>query len=180
MRTVEEIAHMAIAGEVDPRPARAHAVSRLALRHRVEGAGRTPLVCAAFHCAARPAAASEAIHARVRAPVLHGAVVRTALVTVGCVGVQGLRIERRACVVAKGEAEATWSRRYARRSLARLANTTPCFTADTVRAGPSDLPLFRGSSNWNLARNSSGDYIASTALRWLTSGRRSWSGCLRS
>ena len=117
VRTVEEIAHMAIAGEVDPRPARAHAVSRLALRHRVEGAGRTPLVCAAFHCAARPAAASEAIHARVRAPVLHAAVVRTALVTVGCVGVQGLRIERRACVVAKGEAEATWSRRYAGRSL---------------------------------------------------------------
>ena len=117
MRTVEEIAHMAIAGEVDPRPARAHAVSRLALRHRVEGAGRTPLVCAAFHCAARPAAASEAIRARVRAPVLHAAVVRTALVTAGCVGVQGLRLERRACVVAKREAEATWSRRYPSRSL---------------------------------------------------------------
>ena len=145
VRTVEEIAHMAIAGEVDPRPARAHAVSRLALRHRVEGAGRTPLVCAAFHCAARPAAASEAIHARVRAPVLHAAVVRTALVTVGCVGVQGLRIERRACVVAKGEAEATWSRRYARRSLAVLANTTPCLhrvkqAATSSRRAPARAP----------------------------------------
>ena len=116
VRTVEEIAHMAIAGEVDPRPARAHAVSRLALRHRVEGAGRTPLVCAAFHCAARPAAASEAIHARVRTQVLDAAVVRTALVTVGSVRVQGLRKLRRACVVAKGEAEPTWSRRYAGRS----------------------------------------------------------------
>ena len=117
VRTVEEIAHVAIADEVDPRPARAHAVSRLALRHRVEGARRTPLVCAACHCAAGPAAASEAIHARVRAPVLHVAVVRTALVTVGCVGVQGLRLERRGCVIAKGEAEATWSRRRVRRAV---------------------------------------------------------------
>ena len=105
-RTVEKIAHMAIADEVEPRPARAHAVACLALRHCVEGAGRTPLVCAACHCAAGPAAASKAIHARVRGV----AAMRTALVAVGCVGVQGLRLEGRACVVAKGETEPTWRR----------------------------------------------------------------------
>ena len=105
-RTVEKIAHMAIADEVEPRPARAHAVACLALRHCVEGAGRTPLVCAACHCAAGPAAASKAIHARVRGV----AATRTALVAVGRVGVQGLRLEGRACVVAKGETEPTWRR----------------------------------------------------------------------
>ena len=104
--TVEKIAHMAIADEVEPRPARAHAVACLALRHCVEGAGRTPLVCAACHCAAGPAAASKAIHARVRGV----AATRTALVAVGRVGVQGLRLEGRACVVAKGETEPTWRR----------------------------------------------------------------------
>ena len=98
---------MAIADEVEPRPARAHAVACLALRHCVEGAGRTPLVCAACHCAAGPAAASKAIHARVRGV----AATRTALVAVGCVGVQGLRLEGRARVVAKGETEPTWPRR---------------------------------------------------------------------
>ena len=98
---------MAIADEVEPRPARAHAVACLALRHCVEGAGRTPLVCAACHCAAGPAAASKAIQARVRGV----AAMRTALVAVGCVGVQGLRLEGRACVVAKGETEPTWARR---------------------------------------------------------------------
>ena len=112
MRTVEEIAHMAIADEVEPRPARAHAVARLTLRHRIEGAGRTPLVYAACHCAMDPASASEAIHARARGV----AAVRTALVAAGCIGVHGLRLEGRACVVAKGEAEPAWPRRYARRN----------------------------------------------------------------
>ena len=36
---------------------------------------------------------------------------RTALVAVGCVGVQGLWLEGCACVVAKGETEPTWARR---------------------------------------------------------------------
>ena len=120
MRTVEEIARMAIADEVEPRPARAHAVARLTLRHRIEGAGRTPFVYAACHCATDPAAASEAIHARVRGvakcEVARCEDVRTALVAAGCIGVHGLRLEGRACVVAKGEAEPAWPRRYARRN----------------------------------------------------------------
>ena len=167
---------MAIADEVEPRPARAHAVACLALRHCVEGAGRTPLVCAACHCAAGPAAASKAIHARVRGV----AAMRTALVAVGCVGVQGLRLEGRACVVAKGETEPTWARRRHARGnhfnrsakLARCAGR--CRRGNLSRASDLTSDVLTNSalaSSLFVARSHRG-----TVGNWLRRHRRSYHG----